>query len=172
LRHLVPKATTIAVLVHPNTTQTEAERRDLQAAAQAIGQQLIILDASTGRDIEAAFATFVQRGTGALLVGTGTFMFSQRERLVALAARHGIPAIYSDRETALAGGLASYAGGQSDAYRQLGIYAGRILKGEKPADLPVMRSTKFAFVINAKTAKELGLDVPDRLLALADEVIE
>ena len=166
LRQLVPKATTIAVLVHPNTTQTEAERR------QAVGQQLIILDAGTDRDIEAAFSTFVQRGAAALLIGTGTFMFSQRERLVALAARHGLPAIYSAREAALAGGLASYAGDQSDAYRQLGIYTGRILKGEKPADLPVMRSTKFEFVINLKTAKTLGLDVPDRLLALADEVIE
>jgi len=172
LRQLVPKATTIAVLVHPNTTQTEAERRDLQVAAQAVGQQLIILDAGTDRDIEAAFSTFVQRGAAALLIGTGTFMFSQRERLVALAARHGLPAIYSAREAALAGGLASYAGDQSDAYRQLGIYTGRILKGEKPADLPVMRSTKFEFVINLKTAKTLGLDVPDRLLALADEVIE
>jgi putative tryptophan/tyrosine transport system substrate-binding protein len=172
LRQLVPKTTTIAVLVHPNTTQTEAERRDLQAAAQAIGQQLIILDASTDRDIEAAFGTFVQRGAGALLIGTGTFMFSQRERLVVLAARHGLPAIYSDREAALAGGLASYAGGQSDAYRQVGIYAGRILKGEKPADLPVMRSTKFEFVLNLRTAKALGLDVPDKLLALADEVID
>ena len=172
LRQLVPKATTIAVLVHPNTTQTEAERRDLQATPQAVGQQLIILDVGTDRDIEAAFATFVQRGAGALLIGTGTFMFSQRERLVALAAGHGLPAIYSAREAALAGGLASYAGDQSDAYRQLGIYTGRILKGEKPADLPVMRSTKFEFVINLKTAKTLGLDVPDRLLALADEVIE
>jgi ABC-type uncharacterized transport system substrate-binding protein len=172
LRQLVPKATTIAVLVHPNTTQTEAERRDLQATPQAVGQQLIILDVGTDRDIEAAFATFVQRGAGALLIGTGTFMFSQRERLVALAARHGLPAIYSDRESAFAGGLASYAGAQSEAYRQLGTYAGRILKGERPADLPVIRSTKFEFVINLKTAKTLGLDVPDRLLALADEVIE
>jgi putative tryptophan/tyrosine transport system substrate-binding protein len=172
LRQLVPKATTIAVLVHPSTTQTEAERRDLLATPQAVGQELIILDVGTDRDIEAAFATLAQRGAGALLVGTGTFMFSQRERLVALAARHGLPAIYSDRESALAGGLASYAGGQSEAYRQLGTYAGRILKGETPADLPVMRSTKFEFVINLKTAKTLGLDVSDRLLALADEVIE
>ena len=172
LRQLVPKATTIAALVHPNTTQTEAERRDLQAAAQAIGQQIIILDATSERDLEAAFAELVQRGAGALLIGTGTFMFSQRERLVALAARHRLPAIFSDREAARAGGLVSYAGGQSDAYRQVGIYAGRILKGEKPADLPVMRSTKFEFVINLKTAKMLGLDVPAQLLALADEVIE
>jgi putative tryptophan/tyrosine transport system substrate-binding protein len=172
LRQLVPKATTIAVLVHPNTTQTEAERRDLQATPQVVGQQLIILDVGTDRDIEAAFATFAQRGAGALLIGTGTFMFSQRERLVALAAHHRLPAIYSDRESALAGGLASYAGGQSEAYRQLGTYAGRILKGERPADMPVMRSTKFEFVINLKTAKTLGLDVPDRLLALADEVFE
>ena len=172
LRQLVPKATTIAVLVHPNTTQTEAERRDLQVAAQAVGQQLIILDAGTDRDIEAAFSTFVQRGAAALLIGTGTFMFSQRERLVALAARHGLPAIYSAREAALAGGLASYAGDQSDAYRQLGIYTGRILKGEKPADLPVSQPTNIPLKINLKAAKALGLEIPPILFARADEVIE
>jgi putative tryptophan/tyrosine transport system substrate-binding protein len=147
-------------------------RRDLQATPQTVRQQLIILDVGTDGDIEAAFAMIAQRSAGALLIGTGTFMFSQRERLVALAARHGLPAIYSDRESVLAGGLASYAGGQSEAYRQLGTYAGRILKGEKPADLPVIRSSKFEFVINLRTAKTLGLEVPDRLLALADEVIE
>ena len=142
----MPKATTIAVLVNPNTPDTEAERRDVQAAAQAIGQQLIILDASSDRDIETAFATFVQRGAGALLVGGGAFMFSNRERLVALAARHALPAIYSNREAVVAGGLMSYGASMTDAYRQAGIYAGRILKGEKPADLPVMQSTKFEFV--------------------------
>jgi putative ABC transport system substrate-binding protein len=172
LRQLVPKATIIAVLVNPNTPVTEAERSEVQAAAQTIGQQLLILDVSSDRDIETAFGTFVQRGAGALLVGGGPFLFSLRERLIAPAARHGLPAIYPLREFAGAGGLMSYGSSQSDAYRQVGIYAGRILKGEKPDDLPVMRSTKFEFVINLKTAKALGLEIPDKLLALADEVIE
>jgi putative tryptophan/tyrosine transport system substrate-binding protein len=172
LRQLVPRATTIAMLVNPNSANTEAERRDVQAAAQAIGQQLLILDVGSDREIETAFTTFVQRGAGALLTGSGAFLNSSRERIVALAARHGLPAMYAQREAALAGGLMSYGPSITDAYRQAGIYAGRILKGEKPADLPVMRSTKFDFMINLKTAKALGLTVPDRLLALADEVIE
>jgi putative ABC transport system substrate-binding protein len=172
LRQLVPKAKILGLLVNPNTPDTQAERRDLLAAAQAIGQPFIILDISSDSDIEPAFATFVQRGVGALFTGGGAFMFSNRERLVALAARHGLPASYVLREYPMAGGLMSYGASISDAYRQAGIYAGRILKGEKPADLPVMQSTKFEFVINLKTAKALGLDVPAQLLALADEVIE
>jgi putative ABC transport system substrate-binding protein len=172
LRQLVPKATTIGVLVNPNSPETEAERKDVQAAAQSIGQQVIILDVSSDRDIETAFATFVQRGAGALLVGSGPFLTSKRENIVALAARYALPASYNLREFVDAGGLASYGTSITDAYRQVGIYVGRILKGEKPADLPVMQSTKFEFVINLSTAKALGLTVPPNLLAIADEVIE
>jgi putative ABC transport system substrate-binding protein len=137
-----------------------------------IGQQLLILDVSSDPEIETAFATFVQRGAGALLVGSGPFLFSNSERVVALAARHAIPAIYALREPVVAGGLMSYGASQSNAYRGAGIYAGRILRSEKPGDLPVMRSTKFEFVINLKTAKTLGLTVPLSLQAAADEVIE
>jgi putative tryptophan/tyrosine transport system substrate-binding protein len=172
LRQLVPNAATIAMLVYPDTPDTEAERRQVQAAAQAIGQELIVLDLKTDRDIETAFATLVQRGAGALLVGTGAFTYSHRERIVTLAAQHAVPAIYSLREDVAAGGLMSYAASITDAYRQAGIYTGRILKGEKPSDLPVMEPTKFELIINLKTAKALGLTVPDKLLALADEVIE
>jgi putative tryptophan/tyrosine transport system substrate-binding protein len=172
LRQLVPKATLIAMLVNPGSVDTEAERRDVQVAAQRLGQQLIILDASSDRDIETSFATFVQRGAGALIVGAGAFLFSNRERLVALAARHALPAIYADPEDAVAGALMSYGPSIVDAYRQIGIYAGRIIKGEKPSDLPVLESTKFELVINLRTAKAFGLEIPPALLAIADEVIE
>ena len=172
LRQLVPKASTIAVLVHPSTAETRLERSDVQAAAQAIGKELIVIDVSSERDFEKAFATFAQRHAGALLVGTGAFLNSHREQLVALAARHSLPASYAPREFTVAGGLMSYAPSITEAYRHVGIYAGRILKGEKPADLPVLQSTKFELTINLKTAKTLGLEVPDRVLALADEVIE
>jgi len=172
LRELVPKATTIAMLVNPNSPDTEAERRDVQAAAQAVGQQLIIVDVNSERDLETAFATFAQHGAGALLAGTGAFLNSHRDRLVELAARHALPTCYALREPVAAGGLMSYGPSIREAYRQVGIYAGRILKGEKPGDLPVIQSTKFDFVINLKTAKALGLDVPPTLLAITDEAIE
>ncbi len=139
LRQLVPKTTTIGMLVHPNNPANEAERSDVQAAAQAVGQQLIMRDVSGEREIEAAFATFVQRGTGAIFVGSGSFLNSHRKQIIALAARHALPASYVWREAVVAGGLMSYGTSQPDAYRQVGIYAGRILKGEKPADLPVMQ---------------------------------
>ncbi|HEY7299432.1 MAG TPA: ABC transporter substrate-binding protein, partial [Xanthobacteraceae bacterium] len=165
LRQVVPTATTIAMLVNPNTSLTEAERSDVQTAAQAIGQQLEIFDVSSGRDIETAFATFVQHGAGALLVGTGGFLNSERKRIVALADRYALPASYSQREGVVTGGLMSYGTSITNAYRQAGTYAGQILKGEKPGDLPVIQSTKFEFIINLRTAKALGLNIPDKLLA-------
>jgi ABC-type uncharacterized transport system substrate-binding protein len=172
LRDLRPGAERIAVLVEPEWPLTERFVSGVRAAASAVGQQLIVLDVSSDREIETAFTTLVQRGAAALHVGIGGFMGTQRERIVALAARHGIPAIYAWREAVAAGGLMSYAPSIADANRQAGIYAGRILKGERPGDLPVMLPTKFEFVINLKTAKALGLEIPDRLLIAADEVIE
>jgi ABC-type uncharacterized transport system substrate-binding protein len=172
LRQLVPMATTIAVLVGPDSSDTGAERRDVETAAQTVGQQLIILKATSIRDMETAFVTMVQRGAGALLAGTGAFLHSHRERLVALAAQYSVPAVYALREFVAAGGLMSYSASITDAYRQAGIYAARTLKGEKPGDLPVIQSTNFELVINLKTAKTLGLEIPPSLLALADEVIE
>jgi ABC-type uncharacterized transport system substrate-binding protein len=172
LRQLVPKVTAIAVLVNPATPGTEEERGDIAAAAKAMGQQLIVLEIESGAELETVFTTFLQRGVGALLIGSGALLNSHRERIVALAAHHRLPALYPLREYVSAGGLMSYGTSITAAYRQAGIYAGRILKGEKPGELPVMRATKFEFVFNFKTAKALGLDVPDKLLALADEVIE
>jgi putative ABC transport system substrate-binding protein len=172
LRQIAPKATAIGMLANPNTTETETERTDVQAAAQAIGMQLIVADVSSDRDIEPALAALVQRGVGALLVGAGGFMTSHRERIVALTTRQALPAMYGLREFVAAGGLMSYGTSITDAFRQVGVYTGRILKGEKPADLPVMQSTKFELVLNLKTAKTLGLAIPPSLLALADEVIE
>jgi putative tryptophan/tyrosine transport system substrate-binding protein len=172
LRQLVPAATTIAMLVGTETLEARIERRDVELAAQALGQQLIIAPVSSEGEFDGAFTSIVGRGAKALLVGTGPFMTSNRERVIALAVRHAIPAIYALREFVEAGGLMSYGASIVEAYRQAGIYAGRVLKGEKPADLPVMQSTKFELVISLKAAKALGLEVPATLLAIADEVIE
>jgi putative ABC transport system substrate-binding protein len=172
LRQVVPKATVIGLLVNTSNYNTDQESKDVQAAAQAVGQQLISVDIRSDHDIEPAFATLVQRGAGAVFVGAGAMMNSNRERIAALAARHRLPAAFSWREAAVAGGLMSYGASQSAAYRQAGVYAGRILKGEKPADLPVVQSTTFEFVINLKTAKALGIELHPQLLATADEVIE
>jgi putative tryptophan/tyrosine transport system substrate-binding protein len=172
LRQLVPQAKTIAVLIYPNTLETEAERKDLLAAAHTTGQQLLVFDVKTASDIESAIATAAARGAGALLGGTGPFFFNHRALVVELAARHAIPAMYTNREYSGHGGMASYGADLPGAFRQAGIYAGRILKGEKPADLPVVQSTKIDFIINLKTAKALGLEFHPQLLATADEVIE
>jgi putative ABC transport system substrate-binding protein len=172
LRELVPTAALIAVLLNPTNANFQAQLRGVQDAASALGQQVSMQSASTEREIDAAFATVTRSGAGALLVGSDPFFNSERDQVIALAARHAIPAIYEGREFAMAGGLASYGASLANAHRQAAIYAGRILGGEKPADLPIVQPTKFEFVINLKTAKVLGLDVPSGLSATADEIIE
>ena len=172
LRQLVPAAAMMAMLAGTDTLEARIERRDVELAAQALGQQLIIAPVSREGELDAAFASIVERGAKTLLVGTGPLLTSNRERIAALAARHAIPAIYPFRQFIEAGGLMSYGASFTAAYRQAGIYAGRILQGEKPADLPVVQSTKFELVINLKTAKALHLTIPPGVLALADEVIE
>jgi putative ABC transport system substrate-binding protein len=172
LRQLVPSAATMAMLVGTDTLETRIERRDVELAARALGQQLIIALVSSEGDLDGAFTSLVGRGAKALLVETGPLLTSNRERVVGLAARHAIPAIYAFRENVEIGGMMSYGASILGAYQQAGIYAGRVLKGEKPADLPVMQSTKFDLVINLKTAKALGLVIPPTLLAAAAEVIE
>ena len=169
---LVPTATVIAVLVNPTHPSTEPQLRDLQAAARILGVQLHVLHASTEHDVDMAFATLAQLRAGALVIGNDTFFTSRIELLAALALRHAVPAIYQDRPFAAAGGLMSYGGSNLDLYRIAGGYTGRILKGDKPADLPVQQATKVELIINLKTAKALGLTMATALLVRADEVIE
>jgi ABC-type uncharacterized transport system substrate-binding protein len=172
LHELVPSATTIAVLVNPNYSNAEAQIREVQDAARTLGLQLHILKASSESDFDATFSTVIERRAGAILIASDPFLFSRRNQLVALAARHAVPAIYQFRECAAVGGLMSYGTRITDSYHQVGVYTGRILKGARPADLPVVQSTKFEFVINLKTAKSLGLTISPTLVAQADDVIE
>src|SRR5215831_5504013 len=172
LRQFVPKARTIAMLVHPGTSETDGERAEVEAAARAVGQQIRIFEIRNTTEIETAVAAAVAAGAGALLIGAGTFGFNNRVAIVESTARHAIPAMYATRESVEAGGLMSYGASLPDAFRQAGLYAGRIFKGEQPGDLPVIQSVKLDLMINLKTAKSLGLEFHPQLLATADEVIE
>ena len=170
LRELVPNAAAVGMLVNPNNPTSELT--DAQTAARTLGLQIHVLNANTESDIDQAFASAVQQGVGALIVGADPFFNSRRDQVVALAARERVPTIYYSREFAAAGGLMSYGASSTEVYRQGGTYTGRVLKGEKPADMPVMQLSKFELVINRKTAKDLGLSIPPGVLAIADEVIE
>jgi putative ABC transport system substrate-binding protein len=172
LREAVPGATRVAVLLNPNSAFTESTVGEVQKIAAAIGRKIEVLYASTDRDIDTAFASLGEMRVDALLVAPATLFYNRRVQLATLAADHAIPTIYFERENALAGGLMSYGPNEMDQYRQVGIYTGRILNGEKPADLPILRPTRFEFVINLKTAKSLGLTLPRITLSRADEVIE
>jgi putative ABC transport system substrate-binding protein len=172
LRDLLPNAGMIAALVNPTNPNAESDAKDLLAAAQSMGLTLNVLHVSSERDIDGLFATLVQRRASAFLTVSDPLFTSRRQQIAVLAANHKIPAIYHVRDFTVAGGLMSYAPNIYDVFRQAGVYTGRILKGEKPADLPVVQPTKFELVINLKTAKALGLEIPPKLLAIADEVIE
>jgi putative tryptophan/tyrosine transport system substrate-binding protein len=172
LHELIPDAAVIAMLVDPTFRGTESIINDIEVSAHALGLVVKVLHASNEHDFNSAIASVVQQRAGALLVASDPFFFGRRDQLVTVVAQHAVPAIYQFREFAAAGGLMSYGTNLADAYRQVGIYTGRILKGAKPADLPVVQPTKYELVINLKTARVLGLTVPDKLLALADEVIE
>ena len=172
LHELMPQAAIIGVLMNPNNSTTEGQLRDLHEAARAIGLQIHALRSSTDAEIDAAFGAVAQEHIAVLVVAADPFLDTRRDKIVALAQHHSVPAMYQFREHAVAGGLMSYGINLPDVYRQLGIYTGQILKGTKPADLPVMQPTKFELVINLKTAKALGLEIPPQLLARADEVIE
>ena len=172
LHQLVPNVLVIGVLVNSNSPTADAVSKDMKGTAQKLGLQLHVLRAGTDSEIDFAFVTLIELHAGALKVASEPFFDSRREKLVALASRHALPAVYSWPEYVAAGGLMSYGTVLSEAYRQAGVYAGRILKGEKPADLPIVQPTKFELVINLKTARTLGLTVPATLLAAADDVIE
>jgi putative ABC transport system substrate-binding protein len=172
LHELVPTATIMALLINPNNPTAETQTRDMQAAARTLGLQLYVLHASTERDFDPAFATLVQLRAGALVIGSDGLLVNRSEQLAALALRHAVPAIFLYRQFAEAGGLITYGASLADAYRLVGIYTGRILNGEKPANLPVQQATKVELIINLKTAKALGLTVPVPLLGRADEAIE
>ena len=172
LHELVPKAAIIAVLRDPNGPNVESQSQDLEEAARAIGRQILMVNAANEGEFHAAFAKVVQAGAGGLLISTSAFFISQRRQLVALAARHALPTVYNHRGYAEVGGLIGYGPSELDAYRRAGVYVGRILKGEKPGDLPVEFGTKFDLVINLATAKAFGVEIPPTLLAIADEVIE
>jgi ABC-type uncharacterized transport system substrate-binding protein len=172
LRELAPQATLVGVLLNPNVEDFQFRVADVQEAARTVGLQIHLLRATADPEIDAAFAALSGIRAGALVVSSNAFFITRREQIVALAAHHAIPTIYDDREYAIAGGLVSYGTSRAQGYRQAGIYTARILKGAKPAHLPVFQSTKFEFVINLKTAKALGVKISDNLLSLADEVIE
>jgi putative ABC transport system substrate-binding protein len=172
LHELAPTANIVAALVNPNTPAAETQSTDLQTAARSLGLKLHVLHASSERDFDTVFASLLQLGAGGLVVGNDTFFSTRSEQLAALALRHGVPAIFQYRQFVEAGGLMSYGGDLADNYRLTGVYTGRVLKGENPADLPVMQSTKVQLIINLKTARALGLTVPLSLLGRADEVIE
>jgi putative tryptophan/tyrosine transport system substrate-binding protein len=172
VHQLAPDAATIGILVDPTGPAYDTQSIDLQEAASVLGLKLLVLNASNDQEIDAAFATLVRQRVGALLLADFTFFNSRRDQLVALARFNAVPTMYTFRDFAVAGGLISYASSLTDAYRQVGVYTGRVLKGEKPADLPVLQPTKFEMVINLTSAKALGLTVPPSLLAVADEVIE
>ena len=172
MRALLPKATVIGVLLNPNYPDAESNVDEVKSAAIALGMQVHIARASTVGEFDAAFEAMAQQKIDALLLANDAFFLSQRQRLIALAARHAMPAIYVWREFAVDGGLLSYSPSLLEGYRQVGIYTGKILKGAKPSDLPILQPTKFELVLNLKTSKTLGIEVPPTLLALADEVIE
>jgi len=172
LHELVPTATMIGVIVTPSSPSIDTQLREINSAARALGRQIQIVNATNERELDAAFVSLAQSKVGALLIASNAYFTSRRDQIVALAAQRAIPAIYDQREFPMAGGLVSYGTNLSDSYRLMGVYTGKVLKGEKPTDLPVQQSTKFELVINLKTAKALGLDIPATVLARADEVIE
>ena len=172
LHELVPTATTVALLINPDVAETARQTLELQEAARTLRLQLVVLNVTTPSAIDTAFETIAHDRIGALVIAGAAFLTNRREQILALATRHAVPAVYVNREAAGAGGLMSYGNSLADAYRRAGLYTARILKGEKPTDLPVDQATRFELIINLTTAKALGLEIPPKLLALADEVIE